>query len=40
MKKAISWFKECDGRFCDMVAELMLTVITLALMIHCLNLIA
>jgi hypothetical protein len=39
MKIVISWFKECDGQFCDMVAQVLLTGTALAVMVHCINLI-
>jgi SH3-like domain-containing protein len=40
MNRVISYIKECDGHFCDMVAQTALTVITLGVMILCVSSIA
>jgi len=37
MNRVISWFKECDGHFCDMVAQCGITLITIAVMFHCIS---
>lgn len=37
MNRVISWFKECDGHFCDVVASWGLTIITIGVMYNCIS---